>query len=229
MPFVGATKSFPSPGPFRAASWPEPAPSRLQGVRLGSGLGLNREASRTLRFPVRIVVPAVASWFYRTPARTQKSQPGFDISQMQYCRSFWAVHFALACLRANRTSKNHLGKATGPGSGRSRAGNLRRPGRLLEVLRGPGPPFSEDISVAAENRETVLASRKYGTVDQFEVAGLPLQFRGPPAGSKRRLLSGGQSPYSVAKKQLRIVFDRAPRSGTVPGERIAWVLEGSGV
>ena len=56
-----------------------------------------------------------------------------------------------------------------------------------------------------------------------------MQFRGPAAGSPRRQKSGGQSPCSVAKKPLSIVFGRAPRSGTVPGERIAWVLEVSGV
>ena len=74
----------------------------------------------------------------------------------------------------------------------------------------------------------VLASRNCHTVDQFEHAGLPLHSGELAAASPRRRKEGSQILGWVAKKSPSMFFPRSLRIGTGPGERIAWVLEGSG-
>ena len=140
MPFVGATNGVPSPGPFRAASWPEPAPSRLQGVRLGSSLGVNREASRRSDFPSGTLSQPAPNGLSGAHEWPQKSQHGFDISQMQYCRSFWAVNFALAILRAGRSLKKPSWQGGWPWLRSVPGWEFEAPKTTSGTASGAGPP-----------------------------------------------------------------------------------------
>jgi len=98
-------------------------------------------------------------------------------------------------------------------------------------MQGLSPPLwasrqTPALRVSGQARPCKKSGRRFWhregtvTVDQFEQAGVPLQFRGPAGVSPRRPNAGAQILGSVPKKLPSIVFPRSLRIGAGVGELI---------